>query len=250
MVSSPDAGRLDAALAGLDVMISIDNWLNETTRHADLILPGQSSLEQPHYDELIWNWSVRNAPTSPSRSSRLTPIVRPSGDPAAAGRHRGRDARGHRRRQGVRRRLLMGLVMAAASQPGSRIADRDPAEILAATPGNGPLRILDFSLRIGPWGEGYGADPEGSRSTDCVRAPTGSISARSSLVSTRCSVPSGRIELAHPHITADVPRLRARLERTDGDSLVLVSRRHLRSNNSWMHNVEVLVKGKTAARCW
>ena len=55
----------------------------------------------------------------------------------------------------------MGLVMAAASQPGSRIADRDPAEILAATPGNGPLRILDFSLRIGPWGEGYGADPEG-----------------------------------------------------------------------------------------
>ena len=56
---------------------------------------------------------------------------------------------------------FMGLVMAAASQPGSRIADRDPAEILAATPGNGPLRILDFSLRIGPWGEGYGADPEG-----------------------------------------------------------------------------------------
>jgi anaerobic selenocysteine-containing dehydrogenase len=52
-----------------------------------------------------------------------------------------------------------------------------------------------------------------------------------------------RIVLAPPYITDDLPRLAARLER-DPDGLVLVSRRDLRSNNSWMHNVEVLVKGR------
>jgi anaerobic selenocysteine-containing dehydrogenase len=49
--------------------------------------------------------------------------------------------------------------------------------------------------------------------------------------------------LAPEYITSDLPRLAARLERP-ADDLVLVSRRHLRSNNSWMHNVPVLVKGK------
>jgi anaerobic selenocysteine-containing dehydrogenase len=55
-------------------MISVDNWLNETTRHAHVILPGSSVLEQPHYDELIWGWAVRK------RGQVLAARVRP--DPA------------------------------------------------------------------------------------------------------------------------------------------------------------------------
>src|SRR4029453_11747414 len=57
------------------------------------------------------------------------------------------------------------------------------------------------------------------------------------------TTPSGKVELAPPHITADVPRLAHRLVRQDG-GMVLISRRHLRSNNSWMHNVPSLMTGR------
>ena len=81
MLSTPGGDRLDAALDGLDCMISVDNWLNETTRHADVILPGLSPLEQPHHDDLIWNFAVGSAanfspgdlparPTAAPRSGR------------------------------------------------------------------------------------------------------------------------------------------------------------------------------------
>ena len=55
------AARLDRALPLLDCMISVDNWLNETTRHAHVILPGLSPLEQPHFDDLLWTLAVRSA---------------------------------------------------------------------------------------------------------------------------------------------------------------------------------------------
>jgi anaerobic selenocysteine-containing dehydrogenase len=60
-VSAPDAGKLQAALPQLEAMISIDNWMNETTRHAHVILPGLSPLEQPHFDDLLWAFAVRSA---------------------------------------------------------------------------------------------------------------------------------------------------------------------------------------------
>ena len=79
VLSSPDAAKLDAALPQLECMVSVDNWRNETTRHAHVILPGLSVLEQPHYDELIWSWAVRNAgqvlgsrSSSPSRAARTS----------------------------------------------------------------------------------------------------------------------------------------------------------------------------------
>jgi anaerobic selenocysteine-containing dehydrogenase len=56
--------------------------------------------------------------------------------------------------------------------------------------------------------------------------------------------PSGRIELAPEPLVADMARLEAALSRDERDSLVLVGRRHLRDNNSWMHNLPVILKGK------
>ena len=61
VLSAPDSGRLDEALPMLDAMISVDNWLNETTRHAHVILPGLVALEQPHCDEALWGFAVRSA---------------------------------------------------------------------------------------------------------------------------------------------------------------------------------------------
>src|SRR4029450_10133917 len=83
VLSAPDSAKLDAALPALECMISLDNWLNETTRHAHVILPGSSVLEQPHYDELIWGWAVRNAgkysppvfDTEPERMPEWQPLL-------------------------------------------------------------------------------------------------------------------------------------------------------------------------------
>src|SRR5205085_10068504 len=61
VISGPGAAALDAALPSLECMISVDNYLNETTRHAHVILPGLSALEQPHFDDLITMWASRSA---------------------------------------------------------------------------------------------------------------------------------------------------------------------------------------------
>ena len=99
VISAPDAGHLEAALPELECMISVDNWLNETTRHAHVILPGLSALEQPHYDELIWSWAARSAGNfSPAVFPRRRPSAR-VGDPGPARRLVRRDARRRRRRR-------------------------------------------------------------------------------------------------------------------------------------------------------
>ena len=100
VLSAPDAGRLDAALPELECMISVDNWLNETTRHAHVILPGLSALEQPHYDDLIWSWAANSAGNW-SEAVFPPPADRPPrvGDPHPARRALHRDEeRRHRRR--------------------------------------------------------------------------------------------------------------------------------------------------------
>src|SRR4030095_8179884 len=161
VISSPDAAKLDAALPLLDCMVSVDNWLNETSRHADVILPGLSALEQPHYDELIWAWAVRNAgkysPALCDRSERpheweilltLAAILQ-GADPDAL------DARA------LDQLFFAGLVAGITQLPGSKTQGRDPAEIVAATEGVGPERLLDFAIRTGPWGDAYGANPGG-----------------------------------------------------------------------------------------
>jgi anaerobic selenocysteine-containing dehydrogenase len=119
----------------------------------------------------------------------------------------------------------------------------DPSRVLKSAP-RGPERLLDFQIRTGPFGDRYGERPDGL-TLDAFRAAPHGID-RGPLVPRLDEIlatPSGKIELAPPYITADVPRLAARLERPD-EGLMLVSRRHLRSNNSWLHNVERLVSGR------
>jgi len=247
VLSAPDAAKLDAALPGLDCMVSLDNWLNETTRHADVILPGLSALEQPHYDELIWSWALRNA------GKYSPPLFDPGERPheweillALAAILQGAEAAAIDARA-LDQLFFAGLVAGVAQTPGSRIHGRDPAEIVAASESVGPERLLDFQIRTGPWGDAYGSSPGGLTLAELAKHPNGidrgPLEPRLDEV---LKTPSGRLELAPGYITADVARLEARLERHD-DGLVLVSRRHLRSNNSWMHNVPFLVSGR--ARC-
>lgn len=250
VLSAPDAGKLDTALPELDCMVSLDNWLNETTRHAHVILPGHSVLEQPHYDELIWGWAVRNAakysapvfPADPGRPARpaewevlLTLAALCQGQKAADVDTAALDEL-----------FFAGLVATVAADPRSAIAGRDPGEIVQAcgTRGGGPERLLDFAIRSGPWGDRFGDDPEGLTLEKLAAHPDGlDMGPLEPRLPELLRTPSGKIELAPEHITRDVPRLRERLGRGD-PPLVLVSRRHVRSNNSWMHNVPSLVTGR------
>jgi anaerobic selenocysteine-containing dehydrogenase len=247
-LSNPNGGRLQKALASLEFMVSCDIYLNETTRHAHVILPGLSPLESPHYDVALWQLAVRNianysAPVFPTPADRpaewqtmlkLAAIVMGQGataDPSLLDDFAARQQ-----------------VEEAVGAAGSPIAGRDPDEIMAAlAPRRGPERMLDLMLRTGPYGDGFGTVPDGLTLARLEANPHGvDLGALQPRIPEVLRTPSGKIELAPPSITADVARLRATLARPTRD-MVLIGRRDLRSNNSWMHNVENLVRGK--ARC-
>jgi anaerobic selenocysteine-containing dehydrogenase len=141
--------------------------------------------------------------------------------------------------------VIATLVKRDLADPHSRIAGREETEILdELADRRGPERILDFLLRSGPYGDGFGADPEGLTLARLEESPHGvDLGPLEPRVPEVLRTPSGKVELAPPEIVADVPRLRTTLERSNG-GMVLVGRRQLRSNNSWMHNLEPLVKGK------
>jgi anaerobic selenocysteine-containing dehydrogenase len=246
VLSTPDADRLDAALAGLEAYVAVDPYINETTRHAGVILPVPSSLQRSHYDLFLSQLALRNV-------ARYTPPVLPL-DPgmldewevlarlalAGAGAQSDDPAL-------VDDEVVRSLAGAAVADPSGPVQGRDADELIAALGGRpGPERLLDLMLRTGPYGDGFGA-VEGGLSLDALQAaPHGiDLGPLESRLPDVLRTPSGMVELAPEPLVADVARLRAALdERRDGNGLVLIGRRQLRSNNSWMHNVSILVKGR------
>ena len=236
VLSTPGGDRLDAALDELDCMISVDNWLNETTRHADVILPGLSPLEQPHHDDLLWNFAVGSA-------ANFSPAIFPPED-------------GRPEEWEILIRLAGACLGMDAAEVDVAAIDDGFFDVLAETRGldgptirahydhGGPLRILDLTLRSGPHGDRYG-EVTGGWNLDRLEAEPHGVyfGPNEPCLDAVLATPDGKVHLAPTYITDDLPRLAERLERPPAD-LVLVSRRHLRSNNSWMHNVKVLVKGK------
>jgi anaerobic selenocysteine-containing dehydrogenase len=201
-----------------------------------VILPGLSALEQPHFDDMIWGWAVRSAgkyspailPPPPGRPAEWEIMTRLA---ASCAGMRGGDV--------DVAAIDDGYFSALCTMHGI-----DPAVALPQYAERGPERILDLTIRTGPWGDRYGARPDGLTLQSFKDAPNG-IDLGPLVPRARAVVqtPSGKIELAPPYVVADLDRLRARLRRPQ-DALVLVSRRQLRSNNSWMHNVPVLVSGR------
>jgi anaerobic selenocysteine-containing dehydrogenase len=246
-VSTPNAERLDRALASLDFMLSVDIYVNETTRHADVILPAPSPLEKHHYDLALYQLAARNV------ANWSKPVLSPNGVPPEwqtflrlAGVVTG---------QGPDPDLdaLDGMVVATLAQRAvadehSPVAGRDPAELVAELePRRGPERLLDLMVRLGPYGEGFGANPGGLTLERLEEAEHGiDLGPLRPRIPEVLRTPSGKIELAPEPIAADVERLRAAAASSANGNghLALVGRRQLRSNNSWMHNLEPLVKGK------
>ncbi|MBL7497392.1 molybdopterin-dependent oxidoreductase [Frankia nepalensis] len=244
VISAPGSARLDAALPRLDAFIAVDNWLNETTRHAHVILPGLSPLERGHADDLYWMYAVEsafkwNGPVLPA----------PAGRPAEweillrlAGTVLGMPA------PDVDLAALDDLyttgIITVATRPGQPLAGRDPAEILPMLHGRGPARLVDLGVRAGPFGDRCGERPDGWTLEKARRHPDGIAFGplRAGRLAEVLQTPSGTVELVHDLLVRDVGRLTARLERAEPE-LVLTSRRHLRSNNSWLHNVPALNRG-------
>ncbi|MGH7788159.1 MAG: molybdopterin oxidoreductase family protein [Candidatus Binatia bacterium] len=248
VLSTPNGARLDAAIGSLDFMLSLDIFLNETTRHADVILPGLSPLEQPHYDVALRQLAIRNVATYSAPVFDVPEGQQPEWRTllrlAALITGQGPDADIDALDDFVVRQQVE-QIAGAASSP---IAGRDADEICAAlAPRRGPERLLDLMLRTGPYGDAFGASPDGLTLAQLEAHPHGiDFGPLQPRIPDVLRTPSGKIELAPPALVGDVDRLRAGLG-GNGDGMVLIGRRDLRSNNSWMHNAPVLVKGK--ARC-
>jgi len=242
-LSAPNSGRLQRALASLELVVCVDFYLNETTRHADVILTPPSPLARGHYDLAFYLFAMRNvanysAPVFPLEPGQIDEWQILS-KLALAAQGLGADADPAL----VDDAAIGTLVERSVVDPHSPFHGRNPDDVLAElSPRTGPERILDFMLRVGPYQltldtllehpHGVDLGPLEPRLPEALRTP------------------SGMVELAPEPVVADVARLRASLARARDENeggLVLVGRRQLRSNNSWMHNVVTLVKGKT--RC-
>jgi anaerobic selenocysteine-containing dehydrogenase len=236
VLSAPNGPQIAAALGRLELMISVDIYLNETTRHADVILPGLSPLEDMHYDvafpQLAWRNTVRYSPavvpTAADRPAEWEILLRliaiATGKGAAADLRR--------------------LDDDMAADDVRRVAGPAADAVLGAVAGaTGPDRLLDIALRGGPYGDRFGLTPGGLTLAKVKAAPAGiDLGALEPRLPELLRTPSGKIELAPPLFIDDLGRARADLARAVPD-LVIVGRRQLRSNNSWMHNLPVLAKG-------
>lgn len=235
VLSTPGGDKLDEVLPILEAMISVDLWLNETTRHADVILPGLSPLEQPHHDDLILLFAIH------SIANYSAPVFDPGDRP-------------HEWEILIR---LTGLctgtpaedVDVAAIDDGffdylAFTRGLDGAEIRKLYEHGGPERMLDLTLRTGPFGDQYGKNP-GGLTLDTLKANPNGIDFGPMVpqLPDILGTADKKIRLAPQYLLDDLPRLAARMERP-AEPLVLVSRRHLRSNNTWLHNVPALMKGK------
>ena len=247
-LSTPNSGRLQQALSTLKFIVSVDIYLNETTRYANVILPPPSVLARSHYDLALYQLAVHNvAHYSPPIIEREAGVLdewelflRLAG--VLAGQ--GPDAN----LQILDELAVTTLIQREVVTAGSSIENRNVGELLEALkPRRGPERMLDFLLRIGPYGDAFGTRDGLSLATLEAHPHGIDLGPLQPRIPEVLRTPSGKIELAPQPIVEDLERLRTAFEQSlarENGHMLLIGRRDLRSNNSWMHNLHVLTKGK------
>ncbi len=214
VLSTPNGRRLDAALASLDFMVSVDFYVNETTRHAHVILPPTAPLERDHYDVAFHALAVRN-------TAKWSPPLLPRPEGALHDWE-----------------IFLELATRLGAQGGARA--RAVAWAQRAALGKlGPRGVVDLALRTGAYGAGRGglsvaaleAEPHGR-----------DLGALEPCLPGRLFTRHKRIALAPPTFVAELAWLDEQLA-VAPPALVLIGRREARTNNSWLHNSERLVKG-------
>ena len=247
ILSTPHSVQLDKAFADLEFMVSIDIYLNETTRHADVILPPPSALEKDHYDIGLYAYAVRNI------ANYSEPVLQKDADSpeeweilvkmGAILQGLGTDVDP----ADMDDQTINAAVTSAVANSSSTISGRDAEEILVMLNKDGrrgTARMLDFMLQTGPYGAAFGANPTGLSLDVLLANPHGvDLGALEPRIPEGLRTPTGMIELSPPSLIADLVRLEASIAKADDDQMLLVGRRELKSNNSWMHNIKVLTKG-------
>jgi anaerobic selenocysteine-containing dehydrogenase len=214
VLSTPNGRQLDAALEQLEFMVSLDPYLNETTRHADIILPPTSPLEHDHYDIAFHINAIRNT----ARHSEAI-FEKPEG-------------------------ALHDWEI--FTELGNRVAQMLGKEPQPAIP---PAQIIDMGLQAGPYADqGLSLDvlrdnPSGIDLGPLKPQLPGRLQTKDKII--HCNTPEPLADLAR--LRAEFPAKKAEESADQSDTLQLIGRRHVRSNNSWMHNYRRLVKGK--GRC-
>lgn len=242
VLSAPASDQLDQALEQLDFMLSIDIYCNETTRHADVILPSPSPLEDVHYDIPFPQMSYRN-------HARFSPAI----FAMAAGQQadweillRLTHLLGQLPQQPDLSPSTASLDEALFAQEAEQLfGPHAPGVLKATAQWTGPLRKLDVALRSGPYGDMFGQRPDGLHLRRLVEAnSTGGIDlgALQPRLPAMLRTPSGTLELAHPTLLSALQALRDPAPQ-DPSTMLLIGRREVRSNNSWMHNLHTLAKG-------
>jgi anaerobic selenocysteine-containing dehydrogenase len=245
VLSTPNGARLAKALAGLDFMVSVDIYRNETTRFADVILPTTGHLEHTNYDIAFHQLSVRN-------TAKWSPAVF---EPPAGTKHLWEvlleiGARVNGTTAETLEEMTLAKLLEATVGPGTACPNLSPEQARERlAPWRGPERLLDLMLRAGPYGDRFEACDDGGHDLCLAKLAEAEhgidLGALEPRLPEYLDTASGAVELAPELLVADVARLRASLEeRRSEDALVLIGRRHIRSNNSWMHNVHALAKGK------
>jgi anaerobic selenocysteine-containing dehydrogenase len=227
VLSAPNGGRLERALRGLDFMVSIEPYVNETSRLATLILPPASPLTRDHYDLVFHMLAVRN-------TAKFSP---PLFDKPADERHDWE--------------ILAGLADGLARKRGGEsFASRAARSVMSRL---GPRGLIGQLLRFGPYGAGLNPFGGGVSLPRLERQVSGvDLGPLMPCLPERLFTRNKRINLAPQAFLDDLPRLRTWMEATTRPTaapspLTLIGRRELRSNNSWMHNAARLMKG--ADRC-
>ena len=217
VLSVPNGDRLGRALAGLDFMVSVDLYVNETTRHAHLVLPPRPGLARGHYDLVLHAVAVRNT----ARWSE--PVLAPEPD--------SRDDWD----------ILQGLAKEVARARGG--LSRAAARLMDRLGGLSAERAVDLLLRLGPYGDKLLPFGEGLSLRELKRHPHGvDLGPLVPNRMRRVNKVGHKVDLAPADVISDIARALADVDAA-AEGLVLIGRRHVRSNNSWMHNCPSLVKG-------
>jgi len=219
VLSTPNGRELDRALASLEFMVSIDPYINETTRHAHIILPPSTSLERGHYDVAFHLLAIRNT------TKFSPPLFQPDGET----RHDWEifvELQTRMEHEGLLGRLKRNVIKKFF----------------------GPERILDLGLRFGPYGKKINPFTQGLTLKKLKEAVHGiDLGPLCACLPGRLRTSDKRIELAPEVLVNDIKRVKAKFDNasvpSNGD-LLLIGRRQLRSNNSWMHNSQRLLRSK------
>jgi anaerobic selenocysteine-containing dehydrogenase len=241
--SAANSAQLDEAFAGLDFLVAVDFYINETTRHAHLILPTPSPAEQSNYEVGLYLLSVRNV------AKWSWPVTASSPDMPETWEVLSNIAARLMGLNGVPPKAVDDFILRRFAEgaieekcPWPELTVDEIVEKLGDE--SGPQRIIDMLLRLGPYGDGFGRRPDGLTLAAVQAAPHGiDLGPLQPRLREVINTESGVIDLAPPTMLNDLDRLRAHMAQQAGD-LLLIGRRDLRCSNSFMHNLPALVKGR------